>query len=55
VLSKLSWEASAAQLRLKAARKISVDIMGRVKDPVHMKKKQMLPETNLGDAARTKK
>ena len=38
-LSKLSWDASAAQLQLRTARKISVDIMGRVKDPVGMKKK----------------
>jgi len=37
--SKLSWAASAAQLRLRTARKISVDIMGRVKGPVRMKKK----------------
>ncbi len=36
---KESWAASAAQLQLKNARKISVDILGRVKDPVKMKKK----------------
>jgi CRISPR-associated endonuclease Csn1 len=34
----LTWKASAYQLQLKNARKLSVDIMGRVKDPVHMKK-----------------
>jgi CRISPR-associated endonuclease Csn1 len=34
----LTWEASAYQLQLKNARKLSVDIMGRVKDPAHMKK-----------------
>jgi CRISPR-associated endonuclease Csn1 len=38
-LSKLSWGASAAQLQLRKARKISVDIVGRVKDAVRMKKK----------------
>jgi CRISPR-associated endonuclease Csn1 len=36
---KESWAASAAQLQIKNARKISVDILGRVKDPVKMKKK----------------
>ncbi len=36
---KESWAASAAQLQLKNARKISVDILGRVKDPVKMQKK----------------
>jgi CRISPR-associated endonuclease Csn1 len=36
---KESWAASAAQLQLKNARKISVDILGRVKDPIRMKKK----------------
>ncbi len=35
---KESWAASAAQLQLKNARKISVDILGRVKDPIRMKK-----------------
>lgn len=30
---KLSWAASAKQLQLSSARKISVDILGRVKDP----------------------
>jgi CRISPR-associated endonuclease Csn1 len=34
----LTWQASAYQLQLKNARKLSVDIMGRVKDPVHIKK-----------------
>lgn len=34
----LTWEASPHQLQLKNARKLSVDIMGRVKDPVLMKK-----------------
>jgi CRISPR-associated endonuclease Csn1 len=36
---KLIWAASANQLKLKNARKISVDILGRVKDPARMKKK----------------
>jgi CRISPR-associated endonuclease Csn1 len=34
----LTWGASAYQLQLKNARKLSVDIMGRAKDPVRMKK-----------------
>jgi CRISPR-associated endonuclease Csn1 len=34
----LTWEASPHQLQLKNARKLSVDIMGRVKDPVLTKK-----------------
>lgn len=33
-----SWEATASQLQLKNARKLSVDIIGRVKDPARMKK-----------------
>lgn len=36
---KESWAASAAQLQIKNARKISVDILGRVKDPLRMKRK----------------
>jgi hypothetical protein len=35
----LTWGAAAHLLQLKHARKLSVDIMGRVKDPVHMKKR----------------
>lgn len=34
---KLSWQASAKQLKLKNARKISVDILGHVKDPYKKK------------------
>ncbi len=36
---KLSWAASAGQLQKKNGRKISVDILGRVLDPVLMKEK----------------
>lgn len=37
---QLSWAASPGLLQEKNARKISVDILGRVKDPVRMRKKQ---------------
>jgi CRISPR-associated endonuclease Csn1 len=35
--NSLTWDASAYQLQLKNARKLSVDIMGRVKDPMRIK------------------
>jgi CRISPR-associated endonuclease Csn1 len=37
-LNSLTWQASANLLQLKNARKLSVDIIGRVKDPVRTKK-----------------
>jgi CRISPR-associated endonuclease Csn1 len=40
---KLSWAASAGLLQNKNARKISVDILGRVKDPMYAK-----PKTSTG-------
>lgn len=39
ISDQLSWAASPGLLQEKSARKISVDILGRVKDPVKVKKK----------------